>query len=157
MTFLYRAAFYALVYAVMTDVGSLSDWLVGCALGFAVAVAASAVSHADKPRFSPLGLPTLLVGAIADIVSSAVRTLVFLLRRRESVGPGLVTCRQLTETPHGLAVLGLLLTASPGTAVTEEEAEARALTLHVLDPGQRPRICAHAARLYGRYQRKCVP
>lgn len=157
MTFLFRAAFYAMIYAVMTDVGSLLDWLAGCLLGCAVAAAASALSRADQPHFSPLGVPRLLVGATADIVGSAVRTLVFLLRGKESLGPGLVTCNQLTETPHGLAVLGLLLTASPGTAVTEEDADARALTIYVLDPKQRPRICAHAVRLYCRYQRKCVP
>jgi multicomponent K+:H+ antiporter subunit E len=89
-----------------------------------------------RPRLHRLYLALPLAATVlVDILRSnlgVARVVLGLVRGRQSRSGFLEIPLELTD-PHGLAVLAMIVTSTPGTAWAGMSADGRTLTLHVLD------------------------
>jgi multicomponent K+:H+ antiporter subunit E len=113
---------------------SLGQFVVGTAVAL-VAAQGMAALHPAKPRIRRWSLlPKLVAIVLYDIVRSNIAVAWLILRegnnRRVS---GFMTIPLELRSPMGLAVLGLILTATPGTAWLDYNSARGTLLLHVLD------------------------
>ena len=83
-------------------------------------------------RFRPLPMSRLLIRFIRQCVSSGVVTAKFILRGYAPTG-GLVRMPFAAMHPTGAAVLGALVTLTPGSSTIDIDLERREILLHVLD------------------------
>lgn len=106
-------------------------------VAFAVALAwASTQLRPLRPRLARSGLALWLAAIVlVDIVRSNIavaRIMLGLVRDRE-VKSGFVRISLDLRDPHGLAVLAVIITSTPGTAWAGFVRRSGRLTLHVLD------------------------
>jgi multicomponent K+:H+ antiporter subunit E len=94
----------------------------------------------------------LLLHVTIDIVRSnlAVARIVLGLTGSRGANPGFMTMPLDMRDPHGLAVLAIILTATPGTVWVDLSEDGSKLTLHVLDLHDEP---AWASTIKQRYER----
>jgi len=89
-----------------------------------------------RPRLRNLHLAVPLAGTLfADIVRSNIgvaRIVLGLVRNRE-VRSGFLDIPLQLSDPHGLAILALIVTSTPGTSWAGVAPDGRVLRLHVLD------------------------
>jgi len=89
-----------------------------------------------RPRLRNLHLAIPLAGTLfADIVRSNIgvaRIVLGLVRNRE-VRSGFLDIPLQLSDPHGLAILALIVTSTPGTSWAGVAPDGRVLRLHVLD------------------------
>jgi len=108
------------------------------ALGSVLAVLASwtmAALRPEKPRIRrPWAALRLLGLVIADILRSNVAVGRIIVRSREpGVNAGFMTIPLDMRSRHGLAVLAIIITSTPGTIWVNYDAAKGTLLLHVLD------------------------
>ncbi|MCG6112429.1 MAG: Na+/H+ antiporter subunit E [Paracoccus sp.] len=107
-------------------------------LGTAVAVLAGRALHALQPQHIPLRglrvLPRLVVTLFWDIIRSNIAVARLLLTERSGARTSTFLLIPVAlRSPTGLAVLAVILTATPGTAWVEYVSETGTLVLHVFD------------------------
>lgn len=89
----------------------------------------------ERPRVRAPGAIVRLVGmVVADVLRSnyAVATIILGRRRRERVS-GFVQVPLELRSRHGLAVLAIIITSTPGTLWVQYDSASGRLLLHVLD------------------------
>lgn len=154
-----RAAVYAVIYAALTGMADLGNWLAGVLLGMAVAWLCSSWSgrRPDDEPVRPVGLPWFVWGTVQQIVGGSLRTLRVLLGLRDWRTIGWFTCPHAARTEHGLAVLALVLSSAPGTVVAETEPGTRTLVVNSLDGDGPDSERQDIHRFYTRFQRRSLP
>ena len=120
---------------------SLGQFIVGTAVALMAAQGMAAL-HPAKPRIRRWSLlPKLVAVVLYDIVRSNIAVAWLILRegnnRRVS---GFMTIPLELRSPMGLAVLALILTATPGTAWLDYNSARGTLLLHVLRSCRRERL-----------------
>jgi multicomponent K+:H+ antiporter subunit E len=87
-----------------------------------------------RVRVARPGLVLRLAGVVAlDVIRSNLAVAQVILGRKRSRRSGFIRIQLETRNPWALAALALILTATPGTAWVEFDAEEGWLLLHVLD------------------------
>jgi multicomponent K+:H+ antiporter subunit E len=107
-------------------------------LGSVVAVLASwamAALRPEKPRIRRPGVALRLLGMVLlDILRSNLAVGRIIVRSREpGVNAGFMTIPLDMRSRHGLAVLAIIITSTPGTIWVEYDVARGTLLLHVLD------------------------
>jgi multicomponent K+:H+ antiporter subunit E len=107
-------------------------------LGSVIAILASWVMAAlrpEKPRIRLSGAALRLAGMVlVDILRSNLAVGRIIVRSREpGVNAGFMTVPLDMQSPHGLAVLSIIITSTPGTIWLNYDAAKGTLLLHVLD------------------------
>lgn len=107
-------------------------------LGSVIAVLASwvmATLRTEKPHIRRPGTILRLVGLVlVDIVRSNIAVARIIVRSREpGVNAGFLSIPLDMRSRHGLAVLAIIITSTPGTAWVNYDAAKSTLLLHVLD------------------------
>lgn len=109
--------------------------MLGALLAFALA-RASLRMRPLLPRLRNLHLAVALIFTVlGDIVRSniAVARIVLGLTADRGVKPGFMGVPLDMRDPHGLAILAIIVTSTPGTVWVDLSADSSKLTLHVLD------------------------
>ncbi len=75
----------------------------------------------------------LLCMVLVDIVKSNIMVARVVLRGVRGGGPGFMQIPLDMRDPHGLAILAMILTATPGTVWVDLDRQHGRLTLHILD------------------------
>lgn len=75
----------------------------------------------------------LMFVVLIDIVKSNIMVAKVVLRGITGGGPGFVTIPLELRDPHGLAVLAMIVTATPGTVWVDMDLSQGKLVLHILD------------------------
>jgi len=75
----------------------------------------------------------LIFVVLIDIVKSNIMVAKVVLRGVTGGGPGFVTIPLDLRDPHGLAVLAMIVTATPGTVWVDMDRAEGKLVLHILD------------------------
>ena len=115
------------------------------ALGLALALVLVWVTRPLRPvqpRLRRLQVAAALVPILlVDIVKSNidVARIVLGLRRGADLRSGFVKIPMAMRYPHGLAVLAVIVTSTPGTVWVDLSPDGSVLTLHVLDIGDEAR------------------
>jgi multicomponent K+:H+ antiporter subunit E len=107
-------------------------------LGAVIAVLASwamAALKPEKPRIRRPGAALRLAGLVLfDIIRSNIAVGWIIVRSREpGVNAGFMTIPLELRSRHGLAVLSIIITSTPGTIWVNYDAAKGTLLLHVLD------------------------
>lgn len=106
-------------------------------LGGLVAILASRTMLALKPedtRIKPGFAIVKLVGFVAaDILRSNIAVARILLFRRAERRSGFLHLPIELRNPHALAVLAIIITATPGTLWVQHDARRHVILIHVLD------------------------
>jgi multicomponent K+:H+ antiporter subunit E len=107
-------------------------------LGSVIAVLASwamAALRPEKPRIRRPGVALRLLGMVLlDILRSNIAVGRIIVRSREpGVNAGFMTIPLDMRSRHGLAVLSIIITSTPGTIWVEYDDARGTLLLHVLD------------------------
>lgn len=112
-------------------------------LGGSLALFAGWTTHALQPQRPPLRglrvLPRLLVTIFLDVIRSnvAVARLLLVEGRSSSRESCFLLVPVALHNPAALAVLAMILTATPGTAWVEYVSETGTLVLHIFDGAER--------------------
>ena len=127
------AGLLALWLAVNKSLG-WSDWLLG---GF-FALAATALTNRVRPLHAVprhFGVALMLCcRVLADIVQANIETGRVILRvGRRPPNSAFIDIPMEMRNPHALAMLSIIITATPGTVWVGFDPESHLLTLHVLD------------------------
>ncbi len=122
------------LWLVVNESLAFADWLIG--LAFALAV--TALTNRARPLHAAprrLGLILALCGRVlVDVVrANIVAGRIILLAGRRAPRSAFVDIPLDLVDPHGLAMLSVIVTATPGTVWIGYQPESRLLTLHVLD------------------------
>ncbi|WP_338663096.1 Na+/H+ antiporter subunit E [Pararoseomonas sp. SCSIO 73927] len=95
---------------------------------------ALAVLQPGRTRLGRPGAALRLLGNVAaDVIRSNLGVAQVILLRRKDRRAGFIRIRLALRDPQALAILAVILTATPGTAWVEYEEEEGWLLLHVLD------------------------
>lgn len=95
---------------------------------------ALALLRPGRTRIRRLGVILSLAAQVSvDVIRSNIAVAQVILRRRRDRRSGFIRIRLRLRDPQALAVLAIILTATPGTAWLEFDAEEGWLLLHVLD------------------------
>jgi multicomponent K+:H+ antiporter subunit E len=89
-----------------------------------------------RPRLRNLHVAIPLIGTwLADILQSnlSVARIVLGLERRHEVHSGFLDIPLELKDPHGLALLSVIVTSTPGTTWAGVAADGKVLRLHILD------------------------
>jgi len=109
--------------------------VLGALLAFFIA-RASVGMRPLLPRLRRLHTAIVLIAIVlVDVVRSniAVARVVLGLTGREPVTPGFMSVPLDMHDPHGLAMLAIIVTATPGTVWVDLSSDGSKLTLHVLN------------------------
>lgn len=123
------------VWLLLNSTAAIGQILLGTALGAAL-VAAAAPLRPLRPRLRRADVAVrLFFSVLIDVVQSnfAVARIILGLVRDRSVRSGSMIIPLELRDPHGLAVLAMILTSTPGTVwqgISDDRSE---LTIHVLD------------------------
>ena len=125
---------------------SLGYLILGTALSLVAGWAYSAL-HSARPRIRRWSvIPRLIVTLAGDIVRSNIAiTRLLLTEGRNGRKSAFVRIPLTIRNPNSLAVLAIILTATPGTAWLEYVVDTGTLTLHVFDASQE----AHYRKMIG--------
>jgi multisubunit Na+/H+ antiporter MnhE subunit len=151
-----------LIYALV--LASFDPW--DLALGAVISVAILLFLRrlaADTQMDSSISLRRLaalvpFTGALLwEILVGSWQVAVYVLASRPPERPGIVVVPFGDRTRLGVAVTGLAVTLSPGTAVLDFDWQQQTIVLHVLDARDPDAVRAHQQRFYDRYQRHVFP
>jgi multicomponent K+:H+ antiporter subunit E len=123
------------MWLLLNDSVTAGQTVLGVALAL-VMVAASARIRPDRPRIGrPLMMIRLFLRVSLDIVRSNlnVARIVLGLVGERRIKSGFLEIPLDLRDPHGLAVLAIIVTSTPGTVWAGLKADGTVLTLHVLD------------------------
>ncbi len=128
------------------------------ALGAVLAVLASwgmAALRPEKPHIRRPGAILRLAGTVLyDILRSNIAVGRIIVRSRQpGVNAGFMTIPLDMRSPHGLAVLSIIITSTPGTIWVNYDAAKGTLLLHVLDLVDKT---VWIETIKGRYERRLM-
>lgn len=159
MSTIMRAVPYALTYALLTGHDDLWNWLLGGLFAVVVSLVLDRwreTSLTGRP-VRLLWLPWLIWGASIEAIRGSWQMLLVLTGRRSWRNAGFVTCSNLAQTEHGLVVLALVQSATPGSVVAEIDRETGTLVFNAVDASDPEREGRQVKRFYDRYQKRSVP
>lgn len=149
-----------LIYALV--LASFDPW--DLALGAIVSVAILLVPRrlaAERPAAASLrrliAFAPFAGALLWEILVGSWRVAVIVLDAQSPARPGAVVVPLGDRTRLGVAVAGLAVTLSPGTAVLDIDWQQRTMLLHVLDARDPDAVRAHQHHFYHRYQRHVFP
>jgi multicomponent K+:H+ antiporter subunit E len=125
----------ALLWLVLTESLSWGNVVLGLVLGFGMVLSFQSLRPV-RPRFRRVHVGVgLLFKVLIDIVKSnlAVGRIVLGLTHGREVKSGFLDIPLDMRDPHGLAVLAMIVTATPGTVWSGLANDSSMLRLHVLD------------------------
>jgi multicomponent K+:H+ antiporter subunit E len=131
---------------------SVGHVLLGAALAIFIA-RGSLDMRPLQPSVKRLHVAVALIGhVLIDIVRSniAVARVVLGLTKGRPVTPGFMGVPLDMRDPHGLAMLAIIVTSTPGTVWVDLDEQTNELTLHVLDLQDEPRWIAMIKQRYER-------
>lgn len=124
-----------LMWLLLNNSISAGQLLLGTLLAILLMLAASQLRPIrPRVRCLHLALP-LMATVLADVIRSnvAVARIVLGFTRQSQVKSGFINIPLDLTDPHGLAVLAVIITSTPGTAWAGVTDDGRHLRLHVLD------------------------
>ena len=109
--------------------------LLGLAAAVGITWAFSPLRPLHATISEPLLIPGLLFSVLMDVIRSniAVARIVLGLTRGPKIRSGFLDIPLGMRDPHGLAVLAMIVTATPGTVWVDLAPDSSRLTLHILD------------------------
>jgi multicomponent K+:H+ antiporter subunit E len=124
-------------------------------LGLVIAVAAGPLLHTlEIPKARVRKLPTiarLFVTVVADVIRSNIAVAAIVLGRgAQTRRSGFVDIPLDIRSPHGLAVLACIITATPGTVWVNFDETSGMLTIHVLHLADEADVIAAIKQRYER-------
>jgi len=127
------SAFILVLWLMLHQSAGLGHILMGAAIGILVSLAARPVLPETIVLRRPLKFVQLIAVAGLDIIRSNIAVLLVLLTPRPEPTAGFIEMKlELTNT-FGLAMLALILTATPGSAWLEYDRERSTVLIHVFD------------------------
>ena len=106
-------------------------------LGAALAIAGGKIMSVLQPRSARIGSVSVgfrLAGVVlTDVLRSNIAVAQIILGRRQDLSSGFVEIPLELQHRTGLAVLGCIITATPGTLWVDHDPGRSMLTIHVLD------------------------
>jgi multicomponent K+:H+ antiporter subunit E len=106
-------------------------------LGTVIAIVGGwALSAVEPPRGKlrrPGRILELALSVLTDIFRSNIAVARIILGLATPAGSGFVRIPLDMRSPYGLAALGIIITATPGTVWVDYDSDERILTIHVLD------------------------
>jgi multicomponent K+:H+ antiporter subunit E len=123
------------VWLLLSEAVSVAQVVLGAVLSVALVLAIARLRPL-RPRLRRLYLAVpLAITVLADILRSNVEVaaIVLGLVRNRAVRSGFLEIPLELSDPHGLAILAVIVTSTPGTSWAGISANGRTLTLHVLD------------------------
>jgi multicomponent K+:H+ antiporter subunit E len=124
-----------IVWLLLNSTAAVEQSVLGVLLGVAL-IAAAAPLRPLRPRLRRPGTAAkLFFSVLIDIVQSnvAVACIILGLVRKREIRSGFMAIPLELHDPHGLAVLAMIITSTPGTVWQGLSADRRELTIHVLD------------------------
>lgn len=124
-----------IMWVLLNGTLSLSSVLFGLLLAILLALAIARLRPV-RPRLRNLHVAIALIGTwLVDILQSnlSVARIVLGLERRHEVRSGFLDIPLELQDPHGLAVLAVIVTSTPGTSWAGLAPDGKVLRLHVLD------------------------
>ena len=127
------AAIILILWLILQQSAGLGHLLLGSAIAVGVSLAASAVLP-ERVRISkPLKFVQLLAVAGLDIIRSNLAVMSVLFHPRPNPKAGFIEMELALKNETGLAILAVLLTATPGSAWLEYDRERSTVLIHVFD------------------------
>lgn len=121
------------VWLLLTQSVSPGQILLGAAVALLASQALAALGP-PSPRFGRLQpIWRLMVTVAGDVVRSNLAVARIILHPRRARIAGFVSLPLELASPHGLAVLALIITATPGTLWVDLDRRNGTLLIHVLD------------------------
>lgn len=125
----------ALMWLLLTSHVTLGQWLLGLLVAAVMTLAFRGVRPQHPRLRRPLSMLRLVWRATLDILRSNLAVARIVLGRTggREVHSGFVEIPLELRDPHGLAVLSMIVTATPGTVWSGLSPDNEVMTLHVLD------------------------
>lgn len=123
------------VWLLLNSTAAIGQIVLGAVLGVALIAAAAPLRPLRPHLRRPAVAVKLFFSVLIDIVQSnfAVARIILGLVRSREVRSGSMAIPLELRDPHGLAVLAMIITSTPGTVWQGLSADRRELTIHVLD------------------------
>ena len=110
-------------------------------LGVILGVLGPVLTDSLRPRHPVIRHPWAMVGVLSyfiyDMIKSNWKVALIILQRSRTIESGLVTVPLYLRDPHGLILLAIMISSSPGTAWAQISEDRSELTLHLLDLNDR--------------------
>ena len=127
------AGFLLLLWLVLQQSAGLGHIIFGGVIAIAVSMAASAVIPERIAIRRPLKFIQLLAIAGLDIVRSNLAVMSVLFHPRPNPTAGFIEMELTLKNPFALAILAVILTATPGSAWLEYDRARSTVLIHVFD------------------------
>ncbi|HWV21498.1 MAG TPA: Na+/H+ antiporter subunit E [Devosia sp.] len=127
------AGFLLLLWLVLQQSAGLGHIIFGGVIAIAVSMAASAVIPERIAIRRPLKFIQLLAVAGLDIVRSNLAVMSVLFHPRPNPTAGFIEMELTLKNPFALAILAVILTATPGSAWLEYDRARSTVLIHVFD------------------------
>ena len=143
--------FLTLVWVMLMNDFSLGNFVIGAAVGWAIAKFTS-VYWPGRPRIrNPAAIIEYVTIVLWDIVVSNVQVAYLVLfRRGQSLRSTFVTVPLDLESPEAITTLAGTITMTPGTLSADVSADGRALLVHCLETTDPAGTVADIKRRYER-------
>lgn len=127
------AGFLLLLWLVLQQSAGLGHILLGGVIAIAVSMAASAIIPEPIVIRRPLKFVQLIAVAGLDIIRSNLAVMSVLFHPRPSPKAGFIEMDLTLKNPFALAILAVILTATPGSAWLEYDRARSTVLIHVFD------------------------
>lgn len=127
------AAFLLVLWLVLQQSAGLGHILLGSVIAVIVSLAASAILPDRIHIKKPLKFVQLMAVAGLDIIRSNLAVMLVLFHPRPKPTAGFIEMKLELKDQFGLAILAILLTATPGSAWLEYDRERSTVLIHVFD------------------------
>lgn len=127
------ACFLLVMWLVLQQSAGLGHILIGGVIAIAGSIAAAAIIPEPVFPKRPLKILQLTALAGADIIRSNIAVMLLLVQPRPQPKAGFIEMELKLTNRFGLAILACILTATPGSAWLEHDAERSTVLIHVLD------------------------
>lgn len=127
------AGFLLVLWLVLQQSAGLGHILFGSVIAIAVSMAASAIIPERITIRRPLKFIQLIAVAGLDIIRSNLAVMSVLFHPRPRPTAGFIEMDLTLKNPFALAILAVILTATPGSAWLEYDRERSTVLIHVFD------------------------
>jgi len=127
------AAIILILWLILQQSAGLGHLLLGSLIAVGVSLAASAVLPERVRIRKPLKFAQLMAVAGLDIIRSNLAVMMVLFHPRPAPKAGFIEMQLELKSETGLAILAVLLTATPGSAWLEYDRERSTVLIHVFD------------------------
>lgn len=127
------AAIILVLWLVLQQSAGLGHIILGGIIAIGVSLAASAVLPERVEMHRPLKFAQLMAVAGLDIIRSNLAVMFVLFQPRPAPKAGFIEMHLELKSETGLAILAILLTATPGSAWLEYDRERSTVLIHIFD------------------------